>query len=426
MSDKNKPEEGKKETKEVDELGVLRDEIVATVKEHQEKIDTQLREIEEKGQPNEALSAEIKSSNDAIERLRVQIEEIRKDVDKPGDPLGPKDLKSVSDQLYEENEEFKSFVDSGKGLNALPATGKLVFPVEGGFFEREKKTTITSGTVGSVTSGILPAQRVVDYIPAAERRLTMRDILPSRPISTNAVEFPKENVFTNMTSPQVEGNAKDEAALTFTIGTATVKTFAHWIPATSQVLDDWQALRRIIEMKLLYGLKLKEEEQIIAGAGTGSYLSGLTTNATAYAGTYNVANDTAIDKLRWAILEAEDDDEQPNFILVNPVNWGTILGVKNDEGGTSNTGFYVYGMPAEMNQPRTLWGKTVIVSNSMTSGYFLVGDRNMAEIFDRMQATVVVSTEHSDYFTKNLVAIRAEERIALAIYRTSAFIYGAF
>ena len=65
------------------------------------------------------------------------------------------------------------------------------------------------------------------------------------------------------------------------------------------------------------------------------------------------------------------------------------------------------------------------MTNSMTNGYMLVGDRNQAEVFDRMSATIVISTEHDTYFIKNLVAIRAEERIALAIYRTSAFIYGA-
>jgi hypothetical protein len=37
-----------------------------------------------------------------------------------------------------------------------------------------------------------------------------------------------------------------------------------------------------------------------------------------------------------------------------------------------------------------------------------------------------VSTEHSDYFVKNLVAIRAEKRLALITRRPASFVTGSF
>ena len=43
-----------------------------------------------------------------------------------------------------------------------------------------------------------------------------------------------------------------------------------------------------------------------------------------------------------------------------------------------------------------------------------------------MDATIDISTEHSDFFTKNLVAVRAEERLAFVVYRTTALVYGSF
>jgi hypothetical protein len=47
-------------------------------------------------------------------------------------------------------------------------------------------------------------------------------------------------------------------------------------------------------------------------------------------------------------------------------------------------------------------------------------------VFDRWTARVEIATENEDDFIKNLVTILAEERVALAVYRPEAFIYGDF
>jgi HK97 family phage major capsid protein len=184
---------------------------------------------------------------------------------------------------------------------------------------------------------------------------------------------------------------------------------------------------RIISSTMLYGLKLKEETEILHGDNLGNHLNGLVTQAGAYAGTYDApSNDQQLDKLRHAILEIEDGDGRCDFIVLSPVDWHNIQLLKDEAGGT-NLGEYLVSDPlgGVLVVPQ-LWGRTLVVSNSMTAGTFLVGSTESCAIYDRQQANVMVSTEHSDYFVKNLVAIRAEERICVAVYRTADFVTGTF
>jgi len=73
------------------------------------------------------------------------------------------------------------------------------------------------------------------------------------------------------------------------------------------------------------------------------------------------------------------------------------------------------------------WRVPVVVSDAMTENGFLVGDfTRAAKLYDRQEATVEVATQHADFFTRNLVAILAEERVALAVMRPDLLVRGEF
>ena len=353
----------------------------------------------------------------SINVLRGQMADIQAEMRRPNPRLNADDRQSIG-QKFIQSEDFKRFAGRPwhKGYCQL-----------GGLNLWEGKTLIDSAALGDETPGILRSERLPGIVPLARRELRMRDLIPASGTTFPLVSFIRENVFTNAASPQTEGSAKAESANTFVVSSAEISTIAHWIPVTRQALDDLPGLRTFIDNNLMYGLKLKEETEILSGDNLGEHLNGLITQATAYAGTYNVAADTRIDRLNWAILELAVADEQATGIVLNPIDYHRILAVKTEDGGVANTGSYVVGDPlgGQLQVP-TIWGIPVVKSNSITSGRFLVGNFQMCEIKDRQEAVIDLSTEYDDYFVKNKVAIRAEERMTLLVKRTTALITGTF
>jgi len=98
------------------------------------------------------------------------------------------------------------------------------------------------------------------------------------------------------------------------------------------------------------------------------------------------------------------------------------VGYAADEDGF---GKYILGDPQSPIAP-SLFGLSVVPTTSIDEGSFLVGsgDSEASEIRDRMEMQVEVSTEHTDYFVRNMVAVRAEKRPALVVKRPNSYVYG--
>ena len=286
----------------------------------------------------------------------------------------------------------------------------------------EVKTTVTTSAVGFPTSGVMPEERG-RFVEEARRPLRMRDVIPSRATAFGQVYWPKVNHPMTKASPQTEASDKPETLETFTVVSENVRTLALLIPASKQVLQDWSELLGILRSSLGYQVDKEEDRQILFGDGTGINYNGLTTQATAFDLTLATASDgyEYLDIIGLAAQQvAEADEVSPSFAVVHPGDWWKI------RRGKDSTGRYILGDPQSPVDP-TLWGLRVIPTTAMTKGYFLVGNGTSvgAEIRDRTGLEIELSTEHSDFFIKNLVMIRAEKRGLIACYRPAAFIYGA-
>lgn len=291
------------------------------------------------------------------------------------------------------------------------------------FARVELKAAIINAT--GQNQPLVPSDRLVGIINNPNRVLTIRDALPVGRTSSNLVEFTKENVYTNSAGPQydspaVENVTKPESAITFTLASAAVVTLAHFIPVSRQVLDDAPQLESYVNSRLIYGLKLEEEDQLLNGTGLSGNIGGLLKSGNYTAYNRGVTGDSKLDTLRRAITQAQLSEFMADTIVLNPADWEAIELLK----ATDNQ--YVWSNPVAMAGPQ-IWGKRVIPTNSITAGTFLVGAFAMgAQIWDRMDAAVQISFEDGDNFKKNMATLLAEERLALTVYRPAAFISGSF
>lgn len=277
-------------------------------------------------------------------------------------------------------------------------------------------TTVGAGR--SPGTSLISGMRVPGIFGLAERQMTVRDLLMPGQTSSNNIEFVKETGFTNSAAPVAEGAAKPYSDITFNMSSAPVRTLAHLFKASRQILDDAPALRSYIDGRARYGLRFVEENQLLNGSGSGQNILGLVPQATAFSAAFTPASSTAIDCVRLAILQAALSEFPATGIVLHPTDWAKIQLTK-DAGAN-----YIIGDP-QGSLSATLWNLPVVATQALTVGKMLVGGFSYAaQIFDRMDIEVLISSENVDDFEKNMFTIRAEERLGLAVYRPESLIYG--
>lgn len=285
----------------------------------------------------------------------------------------------------------------------------------------DAKVTENTNSAGEL---VVP-DRVPGIVSPALRRLTIRDLIAWGRTTSNSIEFARELVYTNNADVVSENpvSGKPESNITFEADSAHVATIAHWIHASRQVLSDVAMLQSYIDGRLRHGLKLKEEAQLLNGSGVGLNIDGIYTQAAAYSNPgVSVQAETAIDRLRLALLQVELSEYTADGIVINPIDWAAIELTKTDDNA------YLWSNPRANNLPG-LWGRNVVPTQAMAAGDFLVGAFGgglAVQGWDREDVNVQISLEDRDNFIKNMVTIRCEERVGLTVYRPAAFVKGDF
>lgn len=219
-----------------------------------------------------------------------------------------------------------------------------------------------------------------------------------------------------------ETEVKPAMNLDFQEKEAVVKTLAHWVPVTKQALDDIDMLRSYIEDRLIDGLKRTEERQILYGNGGSEELDGIANDAGIrdYKWSDGGECDTKLDALRRAITLASYSGLRPDVAVLSIDDWEDVELAKGQDG------HYIYADVVSGTEQRR-WGLRVFTSTVVPAGQAIVGAFSKgATLWDREDISIAVTDSHSDFFVRNMYAIRAEERIGLSIENPEAFVLVEF
>jgi len=255
----------------------------------------------------------------------------------------------------------------------------------------------------------------------------MRALVDVQPISgTNSIEYVKEDWVTAMNADYqlLEGDKKAQSGVTYAEFTANVRTIAHFVKVSRQMASDVSFIITTIENRLVLGVLLKEDKEILYGDNSAGHLWGImpqATPATSYYVGPAPATDTAIDQLRAAAVYIESQYLYPSAYVLHPTMWAKISGLK-----TSLGTYLLPGSPAEGPNMR-LWGLPILTTPNMVVTDYLCGAfPGNATLFDRETVNVEMAFQNEDDFVRNLITLRAEERVAFAVFVPKAFAKGPF
>ena len=213
--------------------------------------------------------------------------------------------------------------------------------------------------------------------------------------------------------------------MTLAVVSAPARVIAHVLTVSRQAMDDLDQFRAFVDQRMVVGLRQVEEVQLLSGNGVSPNLQGMIGVSTAYDTARNQAGDKRVDVIHHAIAQLADAGLAATGIVINLADHSRMVEQK-DSSGRYIADAWGLGPFGRADFP-ALWGVPTVGTPAMAAGTFLVGDFQTAvTLYDRLRPEVLVSSEHLDYFQKNLLLVRAEERIALAIRQPTAMVTGSF
>ena len=379
------------------------------IKQLGEKIDQMKTETVSKTELIEIMSKvqDLETKGNDVANLKANIEEVALKVleleTKGVANNAPENLKTL---LSEKADELKAMKEkSGASVQiTLKAAGTMALST-------------------NVTGQVPQAERESGITRIVRRNPFILELVNVGTIMSNVWEWVEQKNLDGGAAMTAEGAAKSQADFDLVVASANVKKVTAYIKVTKEMLDDVELMRSEIDQELTELINLKIDDQLLNGTGLTVNLTGITTNATAWAAgafALTIPTPNVFDVIRTAINQVRVNLFEPNYIVMHPTD------VAKMDLAKASDGHYVLP-PFISNDGTTVSGIRVVSNTGVTIDKFLVGDFSKAGVRFKEGLTINVGYENDD-FTKNLVTILAEARLVQRVKSNhyGAFVYGDF
>lgn len=338
-------------------------------------------------------------------------------------------VKSVG-QLFTESAAYEQWVKSGKEVMDAPWNihgvdlGSMAKGAGYGVLVDETKDIYTTVPTGTISRGLAQAEDL-GLVTRPQRKVRVRDLFDVRTTDAAVIEYYRVTGFAGLSNaspvPERSGGAfglSGQTPLDVVSAQAQMRVISHWEAASRKSLTDRKELQSIIDSELLYGLRLREDDQLLNGTGTSEDLLGMCKDPNVQTYTRGgVSGDTKADDLRRAATKVLLAYYEPTGVIVHPTDWELIETLKD------STGAYLTATIA-MGAQQKVWRMPVVDTPAMTQGKAMVGAFGLgARIHDRQTGQIRIAEQHSDFFLRRAIVVLAEEELALSIPRPESLVY---
>ena len=379
------------------------------IKQLGDKIDQMKTESVSKAELIEIMSKvqDLETKGNDVANLKANIEEVALKVLELETKGVPNNVpESLGTLLKEKSDELKAMKEkSGASVQiTLKAAGTMALST-------------------NVTGQVPQAEREAGITRIVRRNPFILELVNVGTIMSNVWEWVEQKNLDGGAAMTAEGAAKSQADFDLVVASANVKKVTAYIKVTKEMLDDVELMRSEIDQELTELINLKIDDQLLNGNGLTVNLTGIVTNATAWAaGAFALAipTPTKWDVLRTAINQVRVNLFEPTYIVMHPTD------VTSMELSKDSTGQYIMP-PFAAVDGSIVSGIRVVANTGVTIDKFLVGDFSKAGVRFKEGLTINVGYENDD-FTKNLVTILAEARLVQRVKSNhyGAFVYGDF
>jgi hypothetical protein len=333
----------------------------------------------------------------------------------PDRPLRIRDLMNVQRVTSDAVEYVREigYANVKTTLTAGTASGSAVLNVENaeGFYAGQN--VLLDGTI----------ERVILSIDYDGNEITLTENVGGSGVAEGDTVTSKHGFDAGTIAATPETLIKPEMTIAYDLQTEAVKTIAHWIPASRQIMADASILRSRINDRLVFGLKFSEEHHILYGDGSSRQLAGILTDVGRQ--TYNWssggADDTKVDAIRRAVTKAMLAYYPVNGVVLHPNDWEDIELLKGSDK------HYIWVTVPDGAGVMRVWGVPVVVTTAINEGEFVLGGWRLgATLWDREDASIRVAEQHENFFIRNMVLVLAEERLVQTVERPESFVHGFF